>query len=728
MRFVRGGKGIKFGFFHSADEPMSFSFKQLFQKESEESLARGGLQFGETSAPPQAQGGVGARREAPKPDPEGLAAPGVFDPSETVAALPADGQAVNSPFEIASSGAADAPAALSPFAEQAASPFAPTPEPVVAAAPPAAANFAQEEVPSTFVGDPMAPNLGAAQEPSPFAESPTGAPCPPSEPSPFAEAFGETAPAPGSDSGSDVSSVFFEPVPPSAHEEPPVADPVFPPPLTPITENLDKGFVPLSALPPARQPAPDEVPSPPEAEAEAEAIALPIDVQNPFAAPAPSEPVQSPFAAPPAAAVPQASDDLAVSPFEIEPVAAEPAPAEPADMASSFGQPLPSMVEPGAGETSPFVAPEAALIEPLPNEVELPLHAVLAELSETVLGFDPQQVPSEIKVVLGTASFASQWGVGPVSVTLSEVVAGVDEQFRKAFANIDLTLLVPLPQAELAALLLAPAPTPAPAPMFEEIAPPAAPDSQIPSSDADAAPADQPFQPVVDMTMFEPVAADSLPSAPNAAWPFGEMEQNGSTPSTAPEPLESLSPLSDHLPSELPTAFGSAPVVAPVVVAAPVADLPPSVGAEQEPAASAEATPSPFADSRFSDVPEQLTLRALFMVDGKLDTAAVVQHCSELIGVVECVVVSACGGLRASSVVGDPLLENAPALVANVRALAAALGAEGAGPLTVRSPQGLVSFFTAGDACLGVLHGDEGFQPGVQERLLLVAAELPTLL
>jgi len=757
---------------------MSFSFKQLFQKESEEQGARGGLQFGETQAPPQAQVGAIVGRESPQPDPEGLVSQVVFDPTEPTAAPPTGAPVVSNPFEMAEpAGAATAPSpfaeqaapplpeqAPSPFAEQAAPPLpeqAPSPfveqvAPALAAAPePAAAagevaGFSQE-VPNPFATDPASPNPGGVQEASPFAEN-------------------IAAPAPASDSGFGASSVFFEPIPPSAREESSDIDFAVSPPFPPLAENADKGFVPLSSLPNGQQPVPDERPPP-------------VDAQNPFTTPAASEPVQSPFGAAPADAAAQAPEAPASSPFELGSTLAEPAAMAVGHGGAlpPFGQPLPSMVEPGLGDALPFAVPDAAPVEALPNEIELPLHVVVAELSAADLGFDPQQVPSEIKVVLGTASFASQWGAGPVNVALSEVIAGVAEQFRKAFANADPTLLVPLPQAELAELLPAPAPAPLeaavpPSPLFEEIAAPAATAEQIPLAHAGAAPAtpNQPFQPVEDLEVFEPAtgafsagspmsppAADKIePAAPfgdlqppsepafaapvelgampeppqqpepmaDTTWPFGESAKNAPTPSTAPEPLESLSPLSDHLPSEPPMAFGTiATPDLPPAQAAPPAQSP-FAPAEQAPAAPAEATPSPFADSRFSDEPEQSALRALFMVDGQLDAAAVVQHCSELIGIVECVAVSASGSLRASSAVGDPLLENAPTLAENVRALAAALGVESAGPLTVRSPQGLVSFFAAGDACLGVLHGDEGFQPGVQERLLLVAAELPSLL
>jgi hypothetical protein len=73
------------------------------------------------------------------------------------------------------------------------------------------------------------------------------------------------------------------------------------------------------------------------------------------------------------------------------------------------------------------------------------------------------------------------------------------------------------------------------------------------------------------------------------------------------------------------------------------------------------------------------------------------------------------------------LAADGAALFGSVRSLAGTLGAVES-PLTIRSSRGLVSFFTSGEAGLGVRHGDDGFRPGVQERLNLVAGELGALL
>ena len=115
------------------------------------------------------------------------------------------------------------------------------------------------------------------------------------------------------------------------------------------------------------------------------------------------------------------------------------------------------------------------------------------------------------------------------------------------------------------------------------------------------------------------------------------------------------------------------------------------------------------------------------MIDGAIDAQAVIRHCSEMPGITECVAVTNDGQLQASSAPDGFLAADAAGLAANVRALASSLGASDNGPLTLRTGRGLASFFPSGEVCLGVLHGDEGFQAGVQERLALVAGELSSL-
>jgi hypothetical protein len=863
---------------------MSFSFKQLFQKESEEQAARGGLQFGQQQAP-QSQGAPPEGRAAPMPDPEGLPAQEMFEQAApAVQAQPAMAEASQaaSPFEMAGQAPAsgDAP---SPFAEVAQSPF------------------------GDAASVPAQPSPFAQDAPSPFAEAPAPGPAPevaavpPEAASPFSDAsaspFAEATP--GGDIGSSASSSFFEPVPPSAREQQFDAGESFPPVPTPVDENADKGFVPLSSLPPTQQPAPDMVP-PAQVSANFSAN-VPLQAQNPFAAPAAGEPIDSPFAAP-AAQAPQselppfdAAPASPASPFGVAPEDAAPAmppPLPPDGGADDFDpsheplETLKGLKAPGFGEaltfSAPAPAPEIVVAEPLPEVVDLPLLAVLADISEASLGFDPQKIPVDIDVSIATASFASQWGNGAVEIGLSDVVSGVEEQFRAAFVNADISLRVPLPMAELAAKLPSPAPAPmeptpesAPTPMFEEIAPiesaaapelsnafempaasPAAEASpfgmeeaapaafEFPQTDPAAVPSfampepaaapapggapappppeSEPFQPVASMSPFEspidsaavaaeppsaftsPLSAEPAPqlsaelpafgeppaafgeqapafggqplASPSTAspfssepgqpafdalvqptaepvpepaasvdgsWPFGEMDSMAAAPASpaAPEPLESLSPLSDQLAADpmAPVSMGSAELSPSTTDSSagspmPFADAAPPISvAAAAPLAAlaeppAEAAPSPFAGSQFNDAPEQSTLRALFMAEGKLDAAAVIAHCCEMNGVIECVAVSSDGSLKASSAPAGSMFDDAAALVQSVRALAGSLGADATGPLTLRSPKGLISFFTAGESALGVLHGEEGFQPGVQERLRMVAAELPSLL
>ena len=87
-----------------------------------------------------------------------------------------------------------------------------------------------------------------------------------------------------------------------------------------------------------------------------------------------------------------------------------------------------------------------------------------------------------------------------------------------------------------------------------------------------------------------------------------------------------------------------------------------------------------------------------------------------------------CTMRRDLAVLRMALASDGASLYNSVRSLAESLGASDGGPITVRSGSGLLSSFSSGIASLGVRHGAEGFQAGVQERLTLVAGELDSLI
>ena len=76
----------------------------------------------------------------------------------------------------------------------------------------------------------------------------------------------------------------------------------------------------------------------------------------------------------------------------------------------------------------------------------------------------------------------------------------------------------------------------------------------------------------------------------------------------------------------------------------------------------------------------------------------------------------------------DQLASQAPAIYGKVRDLANDLGFTSSEAFTLRTGRGVISFFAEGETCLSVLHQEPEFEPGVREKLVLVArgvAQLP---
>jgi hypothetical protein len=145
------------------------------------------------------------------------------------------------------------------------------------------------------------------------------------------------------------------------------------------------------------------------------------------------------------------------------------------------------------------------------------------------------------------------------------------------------------------------------------------------------------------------------------------------------------------------------------------------------------AGPAPDLEEDFSfgytdDDPAQIALRAVFGTDETIDLESAIELASGLPGIAACVFID---GQRAISA-GDfdpqgSFAERAPKVFASVRELAGAMGIGDATTFTIRTEGGIMSFFTEGDRCLGVLHAVPGFLPGVREKLTLVSRGLAGL-
>ena len=166
------------------------------------------------------------------------------------------------------------------------------------------------------------------------------------------------------------------------------------------------------------------------------------------------------------------------------------------------------------------------------------------------------------------------------------------------------------------------------------------------------------------------------------------------------QPLKSLSPLAADSP-----------------------DTPGSLALEGKPLLDQQVLQSASV-SHTSSMDGQPTLRALLMTDAEIEGEMVVRHCADLDGIHLCVAYTTDGRIKASSVPSGTFEIDVMALLGSVRTLAEAFGPGLEGPLTLRSAEGLVSFFVSSNACLGVLHTEGALESGAQERLWLIVGAL----
>ena len=121
----------------------------------------------------------------------------------------------------------------------------------------------------------------------------------------------------------------------------------------------------------------------------------------------------------------------------------------------------------------------------------------------------------------------------------------------------------------------------------------------------------------------------------------------------------------------------------------------------------------------------QVVLRAVLGTDQELSAQEIVDRCARLEGLRACVL------LRQDASLVSAGLENAASLLANaaktrdsLKSLAESLGLNAGGNFTLRSDQGVRSFFLEPGLCLGVWHDRPTFSGGTREKLTLIVQEL----
>ncbi len=602
----------------------------------------------------------------------------------------------------------------------------PSPFTVDSASPPAQEQL-QPPQPQPETPQPETPLGTASANPFEVAASPQAAPAPVPQ---------EVAPAPPA---ANIPSPFeLPPAPtpaPLEAETPAVSEPAE---GSPFDLSLGKGLAP---------PQPQAMPPLPEA-GDAPQPVLP---NNPFAADSVGPAVES-------------APNPAVDPVPTPPALQQP--------------PEPQAAAPV--EEPAFPTPPAT-----DGTIDLGLREVLGPVPAETLGFDASKIPDDVMVTLPLSLIAPQLAGGSAQVTMADISNGCLEKFRPAFAKADPNTPIALPIESVLRNL--PAEPEAVAPVPEQPSNPLdalEPESPPNPFESPATePVSNPFEAAAAAPELDPPVTESPPPVPANEAPAPQPDQEGpggASPFAALPPLGGVAPEPESAPAPEPpppspfgTESGGAapespflnepePESAPAPEAAPpanswnaqdlgVSDPAPETGAIAEPLQPSEAAPPAaeslqsfdslptveasapapgemesapgFEDAKFGDGDAgQMPLRALLSTEEKLDAAAVVAHCESLPGIDACVLLSSHGEVKA---VGAGKFSDAPgATLEHVRGLADNLEIKDVGSLTVRTNSGMATFFKAPPIYLGVRHGNDGFHPGVQEKLTLVSEEL----
>lgn len=189
-------------------------------------------------------------------------------------------------------------------------------------------------------------------------------------------------------------------------------------------------------------------------------------------------------------------------------------------------------------------------------------------------------------------------------------------------------------------------------------------------------------------------------------------------PTPASEPAKPVAAQSDSL-DELPEAR---PVRPRAKVNPPAETAAPSTPVESSNPAAA-AVGDAFAGIGFNDPMKDIELRAVLGGADAFSYQVVLEKLCGWDGINGAAILGG-GSLkaaRANATEDSKLAEQAPSIYRKVRDLANDLGFEFSQTFTMRTGRGVISFFADGESCLSVLHNESEFEPGVRERLALVA-------
>ena len=554
---------------------------------------------------------------------------------------------------------------------------------------------------------------------------------------------------------------------------------------------------PTPVLPPAIFQAPAQAPASPPPMASAPLVpaspwAVPTPASSPVETPAhllfPEAPVapagMNPFdrirALPSAPVAPvEPPQDFAPSPA----VQAQP----PATPPTLFGgvspgmQPviLPHQIPQAPAPPSPAFEPARAEAMPAataPETISLSLASVVAKCSEWDIGNKPELIPAWVQVTFPVAMIAQKLATGQATVTATELLQGLDPEFRMLINPRQPDLMIELPINDIFHALPSPAAASAPAaPSMEMARPPAAP----PASDLGAAALDSTIFLKPQSLASSPENQAALPSlfAPAPAAPRADETTTSKLPTGVPWPFEvnpppakaenafsappesllfpsasadppALPPSFELVPHRAPEApakplFEPTPKTAPLPASAPPTSTTRSIHAQSisfAPGLKAEITPAPVASvpvpvrpapaKKAPDRNKQLLLRVLLSTEDDLELADVIRLTGALPGV------SAAVCLDDGEMVGfasnhtqeaENFIAQATQIYSHLQPLIQLTGIMDTETLSMKSDHLMASFSLQGELVLGVLHDPGKNEPTLRERITLIARELKSV-
>lgn len=234
----------------------------------------------------------------------------------------------------------------------------------------------------------------------------------------------------------------------------------------------------------------------------------------------------------------------------------------------------------------------------------------------------------------------------------------------------------------------------------------------------------------------DPAPIAETPAGFGFASGFGPaFTETAPAPAPAPEPVEeapSASPAAAAV--EAVFAAASAPISEVVEKPAPapvkeepvVASPAPFAAAEvvKETAPAPAATPTSATDE---DDLRDLEMRAIFSTSERFNLSMVARKVVALPGINSCSLSTPAKIVHASRRDETRLGNEAREMIATLRSLAKLTGLPEARTFTLQTDRGIVSLFLEGDCCVTVNQEQAAFQPGVREKLILIARSIGKL-